>query len=358
MAVTGPETVTANMTSYGNLSIDAGGLLTLTGQSLVGGNATLNAGAINLATLVSGVDFAATAQSGGSLILRTGAASAGQMFVTARNGSIIADQLLSGSDLKAKAQGDISYNSLQSFANADLNAVSGTISLDRNTVAKGNLTLTLQSLDLSNDRGKLATAGTLTVNAASANLANSTLTFGGIALNLTGMLDASGTQLRAMTTDGGSGDIAIAATTINTNAATAILAANDLTLTLASLANSGQLAANNDLIFNIAGNLANTPTGLVHAGQDGGLYVAGDLVNDQGAILVGNDLTIAADASGNRNASVTNISGFIQAGRDVAITTANLTNRRRYVPTWSDAMTTRPGITRAIMTALPPCWRL
>ena len=333
MAVTGPETVTASFVSYGDLTVNAGGLLTLTDQSLAGGNATLNADTIIIGTLVSGVDFGATEQSGGSLILKTANPAIGQMSLASNSGSITADQLISGGNLVATAQQNISYNSLQSFAAADLTSLGGTISLDRNTVAKGDLTLTLQNLDLSHDRGRLATAGTLIVHANDADLSHSTLTFGGIALNLSGSVDASGTKLSAVTTDGGSGDIAIAATTINTNAATAILAAHDLTLTLAALTNAGQLAANNDLTFNIAGNLTNTPTGLVYAGHDGRLYVAGDIVNDQGAILVGNDLTIAADASGNRNASLTNISGLIQAGRDASITTANLTNKRLSTPT-------------------------
>ena len=195
--------LSANTIAHGDLNLTAGGTLTLSGQSLAGGNAALNASAINVETLVSGVDFAATEQSGGALILKTGTPSAGQMTLGATAGSITADQLLSGGDLKAKAQQNIFYSSLQSFASADLNAVLGTVSLDHDTVAKGNIALTLQSLDLSNNRSKLATAGALIVNAASANLANSTLTFGGIALNLSGGLDASGTKLRAVTADGG-----------------------------------------------------------------------------------------------------------------------------------------------------------
>ncbi|KAB2715672.1 hemagglutinin, partial [Brucella intermedia] len=265
----------------------------MTGQSLAGGSATLNGDTITIGTLVSGVDFAATDKSGGSLILNTSSPDTGAMTLVANGGSITADQLVSGGNLTAKAGLDIAYNSLQSFAAAALHAVQGTISLDHETVAKGDLTLTLNSLDLSHDRGRLATAGTLIVHASDADLSHSTLTFGGIALNLSGSVDASGTKLSAVTTDGGSGDIAINARTITTTSATAILAANDLTLTLASLVNAGQLAANRDLTFNIAGSFTNTPSGLVYAGRDGRLFVAGDLVNDQGAILVGNDLTIA-----------------------------------------------------------------
>ncbi|WP_153020221.1 filamentous hemagglutinin N-terminal domain-containing protein, partial [Paramesorhizobium deserti] len=328
--------LSANALSHGDLDLTAGGMLTLSGQSLAGGNATLNAGSIDIDTLVSGVDFAATEKSGGSLILRTGLADTGRMSLDATGGSIVAGALSSGGDLTAHALRDITYDSLRSFAGANLRADRGAISLDRDTVAKGNLTLTLQSLDLSNDRGKLATAGTLTVNADSADFSGSTLTFGGIALNLTGSVDASGSKIRAVTADGGSGDIAISASTITTTSATALLAANDLTLTLASLNNTGQLAAGRDLTFNIFGDLTNTASGLIHAGNDGRLHVAGDLLNDQGAILVGHDLAIAADANGGRNRSITNVSGLIKAGNDVSIVTEELTNKRLTTPTWSN----------------------
>ncbi|WP_407865921.1 hemagglutinin repeat-containing protein [Phyllobacterium phragmitis] len=335
MVASATGNLSANALSHGILDLTAGGTLTLSGQSLAGGNATLKAGSIDIDTLVSGVDFAATEQSGGSLILKTGLAGTGQMLLDATDGSIIAGELLSGGDLTAHALRDISYDSLQSFAGADLRADQGSISLDNKTAAKGNITLTLQSLDLSNDRGKLATAGTLTVNADSANFSGSTLTFGGISLNLTNSADVSGSKVRAVTADGGSGDIAISAKTIATTSATALLAANDLTLTLASLNNTGQLAAGRDLAFNISGNLTNTASGLIYAGNDGRFHVAGDLLNDQGAILVGHDLAIAADANGGRNRSITNVSGLIRAGNDVSIVTENLTNKRLTDPTWS-----------------------
>ncbi|PRA73863.1 filamentous hemagglutinin, partial [Ochrobactrum sp. MYb29] len=229
-------------------------------------------------------------------------------------------------DLKANAQQNITYNSLRSFASADLNAALGTISLDHDTIARGNIVLTLQSLDLSNDRSKLATAGTLIVNAANANLANSTLTFGGIALNLTGSANASNAKIRAVTAQGGSGDITIAATTVVTTAKTAILAAHDLTLTLSSLTNSGQLAANRDLAFKISGDLTNTPTGLIYAGHDGRLFVNGNILNDQGAILTGNDLAFANAAGNGKNASLVNRKGLVQSGRNLSILTSLLKN--------------------------------
>lgn len=239
IVATAAGNLSANALSHGNLDLTAGNQLTLSGQSLVAGNANLNAASIEAGSLISGVNFASTAQAGGSLILNTADATQGQIVLNANSGSIIADQLVSGGNLRASAEQNITYNSLQSFASADLNARQGAISLDHETIAKGDLTLSLQSFDLSNNRSKIATAGGLLVNANTANLSNSTLTFGGLTLNLSGSADISGANVRAVTTDGGNGNIAISATTVTTTAATALLAANDLTLTLASLSNAG-----------------------------------------------------------------------------------------------------------------------
>ncbi len=330
--------LSANVVSRGDLNLTAGGAVTLSGQSLAGGNVTINGASLAIGTLVSGVDFASTEQSGGSLILKAGAASTtgavtvGQMTLTAASGSLTADQLLSGGDLKAKAQQNISYNSLQSFASADLNSVLGAISLDKNTVAKGNIALTLQSLDLSNNRSRLATAGNLIVNAAYANLSNATLTFGGIALNLTGAADASNTKLRAVTANGGSGDITINAQTVATTSATTLLAAHDLTLTLASFTNAGQLAANNNLAFKISSDLNNTSTGLIYAGNNGQLFVNGTISNNFGAILSGNDLTFANYAGTGKNAALINKAGLIQAGKNLSIQTEYLKNEANGEP--------------------------
>ena len=132
------------------------------------------------------------------------------------------------------------------------------------------------------------------------------------------------------------------------------MAQGDLALTLASLTNTGQLAAANDLTFNIADGFDNTQTGLVYAGNDAKLYVAGDLVNDQGAILAGHNMTIAGDANGARNRSLTNISGLIQADNDVSILTSNLTNKRLTTPTIERIQVTNDEITK--FTLNPETW--
>lgn len=343
--------LSANVVAHGNLDLTAGGMLTLTGQSLAGNNVSLTANGLTIDTIVSGVDFAATNAAGGALIVKAGH---GLLNLDAGNGSIQADQLLSGGDLTATAAQNIAYNALQSFANAALTTASGTISLDHKTIAAGNLTLSLQSLDLSNNRSQIATSGMLTVNANSASLANSTLTFGGLTLNLTGNADLSNSKLRAVMGDGGSGNIAISGHGLTLTTSSAILAANDLTLTLASLSNMAQLAAGRDLTFNLAGSFNNAPTGLVYAGRDGKLFVAGDLINDQGAILAGRDLTIAGDADGERAGLVRNISGMISADRDMAIKATDLENIRSVAPTMQTVQLSNDEIIKFVLN--PATW--
>ncbi|MDI5929990.1 hemagglutinin repeat-containing protein [Rhizobium leguminosarum] len=334
--------VTANVVAHQDMTIAAGGTIDLTGQSLAAGNASLSARDITVDTLVSGLDFAATAASAGTLKLQQ----TGSMSLAATSGSITAgNALLSSGALSASASQNIAYNKLQSLSSAALTASGGQISYGNPTRTAGNLTLTTTNIDLSNGRASnIATGGTLTLNAASANLANSSLTLGGLALDLSGTADLSGARVNAITTAGGSGDIAIKARGLTTTAGTALLAANDLTLTLPSLINAGQLAAGNDLTFNVSGNLTNNATGLAYAGKDASLFVGGVLTNNQGAILANHDLQIAGVAAGLRNTEVTNISGLIQAGNDISILTSALANRRAATPQWTTGTLVSSGV--------------
>jgi filamentous hemagglutinin len=332
MAVNAAGSVTANIISHGGLAADAGDQITLLGQSLVALGAKLHAGSLDLGTLVSGIDFAATKAGGEGLVVRRGNPAIGAMQLNASDGSIRADALLSGGDLHALAQKDLSYNSLQSFAGVGLQSVEGTISLDHDTIANNDITLRLQSLDLSNDRSKIATAGTLIVDADRASLANSTLTFGGVDLNLNGVADMSGTRLQAVTADGGSGDIAIAAQTVTTTSATTLLAAHDLSLSLASLENAGQLASGNNLTLTVSGDVINAATGLIYAGRDGQLKMDGTLRNDQGAILAGHDLAFANLSGTGKSTALINHAGLIRASNNLSIQTQSLLNEADSTP--------------------------
>lgn len=297
----------------------------------------------------------------GSIAISGTAQSGTAMSLTAASGAITAGSLLSKGDLallsglhlgisglvlaegnlQASAGSDIRYDSLEANGDVLLSSTHGVISFDKRTAAGGDIRIRQQNADLSNNRSRLATSGTLYINANNINLTNSTLTSGGIDLTSSGTTDLTGARLNAVTASStarsvqGSGDIAIQAGSLTANDATNILAAHDLTLSLSQLANAGQLAAGNDLTLNIAGNLTNTATGLIYAGNDAALFVGGVLANDQGAIVAGRDLTIAGSASGARNAATVNSSGLISSGRNISILTANLRNEKSVAPTYT-----------------------
>ncbi|CUX54353.1 Filamentous hemagglutinin [Agrobacterium deltaense Zutra 3/1] len=297
----------------------------------------------------------------GSIAISGTAQSGAAMSLTAASGAITAGSLLSKGDLallsgldlgisglvlaeenlQASAGGNIRYGSLEANGNVSLSSAGGVISLDKRTAAGGDIRIRQQHADLSNNRSGLATSGTLYIDANHINLANSTLTFGGIDLTSSGVTDLTGTRLNAVASNSTSrsaqvpGDIAIAADSLVANGATNLLAARNLTLTLPQLVNAGQLAAGNDLTFNVTGNLTNNATGLIYAGNDAALFVGGVLANEQGAIVAGHDLTIAGNAHGGRNAAIVNSSGFISAGHNMSIITANLRNERTTAPTYT-----------------------
>ncbi|MBB3661004.1 filamentous hemagglutinin [Rhizobium sp. BK650] len=340
--------IATNAVSHQNLTMMASGSIALAGQSMAAGNMRLQGQSIAATSLVSGVDFAATrAATNSALMLSQRNAQSGTMTLIATNGDITASNaLLSGGNLSATAiGGGISYGLLQSLANASLTAP-GSISYTNNTNVAGNLTIGTGAIDLSGSRGsKLAVGGTLALTGTSANLTGSSLVLGGLTLDLSGRADLTGAKVKTVTNAGGSGDIDITADSLTANSTTTLLADHDLTLALPTLSNSGQLAARNNLTINTSGNLTNSATGLIYAGNDAALFVGGVLANDQGAVVAGRDLTVAGSAGGARNAAVINRSGLISADRNMAITTANLRNEKTVAPTVTSQLISSTAVT-------------
>ncbi|MGE6785892.1 hemagglutinin repeat-containing protein, partial [Ensifer adhaerens] len=331
LTVSAANSVSAQATSRRNLTVDANGSIRLTGQTLAGSDISLRADAVTVDTLVSGVDFAATeASSNGTLALK----GQGKLTLAASSAEVTASSLVSSGQMDVSANRNVSYGSLQSFSSARLASANGSISLDRTTRSAGDMTLVARNVDLSGNRGRIATGGTLAITADNASFAGSSYTFGGLDLRLVGRADFSGASVNAVRRSGGSGDVKIVASGIDQNAATILLAERDMALTLARLDNAGQIAAGRDISVS-AGNLSNGPTGLIYAGNDINLLVGGDIVNDRGAIMAGGDLTITGATADRNGASLTNISGLIQAGSDVSIRTDRLVNRRVANPTFT-----------------------
>ncbi|GLQ98656.1 hemagglutinin repeat-containing protein [Dyella mobilis] len=106
---------------------------------------------------------------------------------------------------------------------------------------------------------------------------------------------------------------------------TGTIIGNAITVNATNLTNGADLGQATD----------NTPyqTALIAAVNQLNLYVTGDLLNRDAMLYTLGDLAIAADASGARNRSVTNLSGDIEAGGDIAIATQQLTNQRRVFDT-------------------------
>ncbi|MBB3391050.1 filamentous hemagglutinin [Rhizobium sp. BK275] len=343
--------VSGMLAGNGALSVLADGNLALT-ETAAAGPMSLSSGAGTIAitgTAQSGAALSATAASGaitaGTLL------SQGDIALLAGLDLGLSGGVLAGGNLQASAGGNIRYGSLEANEAISLSSLSGVISLDKRTAAGGDITINERHVDLSGNRSGLATSGTLHIDAESANLSGSQLTFGGIDLTSSGAADLTGTRLNAVTSSStasgisGSGDIAIAAGNLATSGATNLLAAHDLTLSLAQLTNAGQLAAGNDLTINVSGNLANTATGLVYADNDAALFVGGVLANDQGAVIAGRDLKIAGNAGEARNAAIINRSGLITADRNIAITTANLRNEKLVAPTVTSQLISSAPVT-------------
>jgi filamentous hemagglutinin len=323
--------IATSLLSYDNISLTAGSSLSMAGNVTAAGAIDARASTITANAILSGVDLAATARSASDVVL----SSAGDLKLVATDGSITATDVMSAGDVTAVANQDLSYQSLQSKAAAALSVTRGTISLDKTTRAAGDISVSATSIDLSNGRSGIATSGTLSIYANSADFSGSTLTFGGLSANLTGTADLTDARVNTVAKAGGTGDLSIAASAVTLSGSSALLAEHDLNLTLGNLSNAGQIAANNDLNVSVSSDLTNSQTGLIYAGGNANLFVAGNLTNDQGAIITGDNLLIAGASPTQRNHALTNISGMIRSGGDLSILTDNLSNQRLTAPSWA-----------------------
>ncbi|WP_446737999.1 hemagglutinin repeat-containing protein, partial [Rhizobium sp. CFBP 13717] len=320
--------VSAQITGRGNVSINAGNTIKLSSQTLAGGHLSLIARNVDVDTAIAGVDFKKTESSlSGAIALK----SQGQLNITASAGSIAAKNLLSAGGLIASANQNISYESLQSFDYADLASAAGTISINHTTRAAGDISLSARSLDFRESRGRVATNGTLSISADTADFSNSTYSFGNFDLKISGEATLFGSTIRALNRSGSGGNVTIDAKSIKTNAQTSLLAERDINLYTVDFENYGQVAAGSNLNIS-ARNLGNFSTGLLYSGRDTSLLVSDEILNDRGAILSGSDLTIAGESAGIDSTTLTNISGLIQADGDLSIKTKMLTNKRSSNP--------------------------
>ncbi|WP_375645149.1 hemagglutinin repeat-containing protein, partial [Bartonella sp. MR100HLJHH] len=255
----------------------------------------------------------------------------GFLLITAKEG-VKVGQIASGGNIEIFAGNDIYYDQVIGYGNATLTSVSGEISVENVLSAEGDVRLTANTLDLSNNRSHIYTPQTLYLIADHIDVSGSELTYGGLDFNSTNALDIHHARLQAVTDQGGTGDILFIAPSVMVDKASSVLAARDFVIKTGELGNSGQLASGQDLAFSVTGNVTNSKTGLIYVQGNGALQVDGALLNDFGTIMAEGDLSFTNAAGSGKSLSLVNKAGFIQAGGNLNIQTNTLKNEADSTP--------------------------
>uniref|UniRef100_UPI0035D017E6 hemagglutinin repeat-containing protein n=1 Tax=Bartonella sp. AP57NXGY TaxID=3243497 RepID=UPI0035D017E6 len=241
-------------------------------------------------------------------------------------------QIASGGNIEIFAGNDIYYDQVIGYGSATLTSVSGEISVENVLSAEGDVRLTANTLDLSNNRSHIYTPQTLYLIADHIDVSDSKLTYGGLDFQSTNALDIHNARLQAVRDGGGTGDILFIAPSVMVDETTSVLAARDFVIKTGELRNSGQLASGQDLVFSVTGDVTNSKTGLIYVKGNGALQVDGALLNDFGTIMAEGDLGFINAAGSGKSLSLVNKAGFIQAGGNLNIQTNTLKNEADSTP--------------------------
>ncbi|WP_375707070.1 hemagglutinin repeat-containing protein, partial [Bartonella sp. AA126HLJHH] len=298
---------------------------------MTGDDAVLKVGSLDAGTLMTGLDFVHSQVSPsnptGALVFHD----KGSLFATAQEG-IKVGHIISGGNIELFAGNDIYYDQVIGYGSATLTSVSGGISVENVLSATGDVRLTANTLDLSNDRSHIYTPQTLYLTADHIYVSGSTLIYGGLDFQSTNVLDIHHARLQAITDEGGTGDILFVAPGVMVDQFTSVLAARDFIIKTGELENSGQLAAGQDLVFSVTGDVTNNKTGLIYVKGNGALQVDGALLNDFGTIMAEGNLFFTNAAGTGKSLSLVNKAGFIQAGGNLNIQTNTLKNEADSTP--------------------------
>ncbi|WP_345117184.1 hemagglutinin repeat-containing protein, partial [Bartonella jaculi] len=315
--------------AYGNANIEGGAVDFA--SLMTGGDAVFNVGSLDAGTVMTGLDFVGSqvspANPTGDLVFYD----KGSLSITAQKG-IKVGHIISGGNIDLFAGNDIYYDQVIGYGSATLTSVSGEISVENVLSAEGDVRLTANTLDLSNNRSHIYTPQTLFLNADNIYVSGSTLTYGGLDFNSTNALEIHHARLQAITDGGGTGDILFVAPGVMADEATSVLAARDFRIKTGELQNSGQLAAGQNLAFSVTGNVTNSKTGLIYVKGSGAFKVDGALLNDFGAIMAEGDLFFTNVEGSGKSLSLVNKAGFIQAGGNLNIQTNTLKNEAESTP--------------------------
>uniref|UniRef100_UPI0035D0C8DE two-partner secretion domain-containing protein n=1 Tax=Bartonella sp. AA74HLJMH TaxID=3243436 RepID=UPI0035D0C8DE len=312
------------------------------GQLLAYGKANIEGGAVDFSSLMTGEEAVLKVGSLDAGTLMTGVVSTGGsgdlvldekgfLLITAKEGMNVG-QIASGGNIEIFAGNDIYYDQVMSYGSATLTSVSGEISVENVLSAEGDVRLTANTLDLSNNRSHIYTPQTLYLIADHIDVSDSKLTYGGLDFQSTNALDIHNARLQAVRDGGGTGDILFIAPSVMVDETTSVLAARDFVIKTGELGNSGQLASGQDLVFSVTGNVTNNKTGLIYVKGNGALQVDGALLNDFGTIMAEGDLSFTNAAGSGKSLSLVNKAGFIQAGGNLNIQTNTLKNEADSTP--------------------------
>ncbi|GLQ91262.1 hemagglutinin repeat-containing protein [Dyella acidisoli] len=255
-----------------------------------------------------------------------------------------------GSASLENAQGSLQSGGNLTFALASLDNASGTLATNGSgnlslgsftgvgKVAAGqNLTLTLSGNYTNAVGNQLSANNNLTLNVSGnfSNAAGATLQApNNLTVSAANIDNAAGATLNSNSTTlstGGTlsneGNIDGSSITLNAGALTntANIIGGSITATAGSLTNGVDLGTST----------SNNPyqSGLIAATNSIALYVSGALLNRDATIFTTGDLTLAGNASGGLSASITNLSGDIEANGSVTLNAQQFTNQRRVFQT-------------------------
>ncbi len=335
------------LTPGGDLSASAAGALSLNGQTVTGGNASLTGTQVNLADgKLSGQNISATASGSNIDASRatfnaqgTLSASAAQTLRT--DGAVVsANQLnLTAKDI-SNAGGEIVQTGTGNTTIA-LTSPTGTLNNSAGRIATNSQNLTLSAPSLNNTGGKIehAGSGTLAINASTfsgdggiiastgaASLSATTLSHNNATLSAAGVNIAAGalSNRGGTISQSGLGAASVTATGAIDNSTGKILSNGNTTVSAQSLGNQGgviQATGASSLAATTTAALDNSANGQIAAGGAATL-TTGTLDNSLGKITAGTSL--AANATG----AITNVQGLLASNGAATLMAASVDNTR------------------------------
>ncbi len=302
----------------GHKEITLSGATAVTNQVLGGGNVGISGSSIKVGTVVSGVDFASTAASGGGIVLASG----GDLMLTS-TGNLNAGTLLSAGSLGAAGT---AINANAVTAHGDM-TLAGAIKVDSQILSSGNVLISGQSLS-----AQTVVAG---IDFSETNAAG-----GNIVLGQTGDLKVATSGVVTVPTVQAAGTIDIRAAAVTSNAMTGhkdisvsaasgpvdvtnqVLGGGNVKLSgsaikadaiISGIDFTRTAAANGHIVQTTSGDITLTAPGAISAGtllsagnlNASGSTITADGITAHGAVTLGGAIRVTDQILGSGNVSIT-----------------------------------------------------